>query len=132
MEHYARNRCSGTGICPTIVTSTTFNLYFHTCLPSQKKKQPESMDFCPQTKKKRPALARSVLLVHDLILAPPRKRFLFAGSKMPRYYCDYCDVFLTHDSPSVRKQHNRYYSIGPKSMVLVRACLCTRHVKGSS
>jgi hypothetical protein len=26
---------------------------------------------------------------------------------MPRYYCDYCDVFLTHDSPSVRKQHNR-------------------------
>eukprot|EP00282_Hemiselmis_andersenii_P007402 CAMPEP_0114145742 /NCGR_PEP_ID=MMETSP0043_2-20121206/20204_1 /TAXON_ID=464988 /ORGANISM="Hemiselmis andersenii, Strain CCMP644" /LENGTH=71 /DNA_ID=CAMNT_0001240171 /DNA_START=70 /DNA_END=281 /DNA_ORIENTATION=+ len=25
---------------------------------------------------------------------------------MPRYYCDYCDVFLTHDSPSVRKQHN--------------------------
>mmetsp|Transcript_38107 Transcript_38107/g.61438 ORF Transcript_38107/g.61438 Transcript_38107/m.61438 type:complete len:184 (-) Transcript_38107:311-862(-) len=25
---------------------------------------------------------------------------------MPRYYCDYCDAFLTHDSPSVRKQHN--------------------------
>ena len=26
---------------------------------------------------------------------------------MPRYYCDYCDVFLTHDSAAVRGQHNR-------------------------
>lgn len=25
---------------------------------------------------------------------------------MPKFYCDYCDVFLTHDSPSVRKLHN--------------------------
>ncbi|KAI8077839.1 U1 zinc finger-domain-containing protein [Halteromyces radiatus] len=25
---------------------------------------------------------------------------------MPKYYCEYCDVFLTHDSPSVRKGHN--------------------------
>lgn len=25
---------------------------------------------------------------------------------MPRYYCDYCDAYLTHDSASVRKQHN--------------------------
>mmetsp|Transcript_41364 Transcript_41364/g.67092 ORF Transcript_41364/g.67092 Transcript_41364/m.67092 type:complete len:149 (-) Transcript_41364:891-1337(-) len=25
---------------------------------------------------------------------------------MPKYYCDYCDVFLTHDSYAVRKQHN--------------------------
>eukprot|EP01117_Protostelium_nocturnum_P013024 TRINITY_DN4831_c0_g1_i4.p1 TRINITY_DN4831_c0_g1~~TRINITY_DN4831_c0_g1_i4.p1 ORF type:complete len:154 (-),score=47.11 TRINITY_DN4831_c0_g1_i4:724-1185(-) len=25
---------------------------------------------------------------------------------MPPYYCDYCDIFLTHDSPSVRKSHN--------------------------
>jgi ribosomal protein L44E len=25
---------------------------------------------------------------------------------MPRYYCDYCDAHLTHDSNSVRKQHN--------------------------
>mmetsp|Transcript_10603 Transcript_10603/g.48710 ORF Transcript_10603/g.48710 Transcript_10603/m.48710 type:complete len:90 (-) Transcript_10603:974-1243(-) len=28
---------------------------------------------------------------------------------MPRYYCDYCDAHLTHDSPSVRKQHNAGY-----------------------
>eukprot|EP01026_Neomeris_dumetosa_P064223 TRINITY_DN6108_c2_g1_i2.p3 TRINITY_DN6108_c2_g1~~TRINITY_DN6108_c2_g1_i2.p3 ORF type:complete len:137 (-),score=23.30 TRINITY_DN6108_c2_g1_i2:145-555(-) len=28
---------------------------------------------------------------------------------MPRYYCDYCDIFLTHDSPAVRKQHNTGY-----------------------
>ena len=25
---------------------------------------------------------------------------------MPRYYCDYCDAYLTHDSASVRRQHN--------------------------
>lgn len=28
---------------------------------------------------------------------------------MPRYYCDYCDTYLTHDSPAVRKQHNAGY-----------------------
>lgn len=25
---------------------------------------------------------------------------------MGKYYCDYCDVYLTHDSAAVRKQHN--------------------------
>ena len=25
---------------------------------------------------------------------------------MPKYYCDYCDIFLTHDSLSARKAHN--------------------------
>ncbi|KZS91204.1 zf-U1-domain-containing protein [Sistotremastrum niveocremeum HHB9708] len=25
---------------------------------------------------------------------------------MPKHYCDYCDVFLTHDSTAVRKAHN--------------------------
>ncbi|KAJ9054725.1 U1 small nuclear ribonucleoprotein C [Entomophthora muscae] len=25
---------------------------------------------------------------------------------MPKYYCDYCDIFLTHDSLAVRKAHN--------------------------
>ncbi len=24
-----------------------------------------------------------------------------------KYYCDYCDVYLTHDSQSGRKQHNK-------------------------
>lgn len=28
---------------------------------------------------------------------------------MPRYYCEYCDCKLTHDSPAVRKQHNQGY-----------------------
>ncbi|RCN46323.1 U1 zinc finger [Ancylostoma caninum] len=33
--------------------------------------------------------------------------FCFESSEeMPKYYCDYCDTFLTHDSPSVRKTHN--------------------------
>ena len=26
-------------------------------------------------------------------------------SIMPKFYCDYCDTCLTHDSPSVRKTH---------------------------
>ena len=26
---------------------------------------------------------------------------------MPRYYCDYCDTYLAHDSAPGRKQHNR-------------------------
>eukprot|EP00808_Paulinella_micropora_P009111 g17020.t1 len=25
---------------------------------------------------------------------------------MPKYYCNYCDIFLTHDSQAGRKQHN--------------------------
>lgn len=28
---------------------------------------------------------------------------------MPKYYCDYCDTYLTHDSPSVRRSHNEGY-----------------------
>lgn len=24
---------------------------------------------------------------------------------MPKYFCDYCDTYLTHVSPSVRKTH---------------------------
>lgn len=26
---------------------------------------------------------------------------------MPRYYCDYCGTYLTHDSAPGRRQHNR-------------------------
>eukprot|EP01040_Poterioochromonas_malhamensis_P007558 gene7558-8160_t len=26
---------------------------------------------------------------------------------MPRYYCDYCDAYLTHDSMTGRQQHMR-------------------------
>ncbi|CAO3590111.1 unnamed protein product [Absidia cylindrospora] len=36
---------------------------------------------------------------------------------MPKYYCEYCDVFLTHDSPSVRKGHNA----GKNHLMCVRA-----------
>ncbi|KAF6255846.1 U1 zinc finger-domain-containing protein [Scenedesmus sp. NREL 46B-D3] len=28
---------------------------------------------------------------------------------MPRFYCDFCDAYLTHDSPAVRSQHNSGY-----------------------
>eukprot|EP00873_Tetraselmis_striata_P005055 jgi/Tetstr1/425319/TSEL_015769.t1 len=34
---------------------------------------------------------------------------LLLPGRMPRYYCDYCDTYLTHDSPTVRKQHNAGY-----------------------
>ncbi|KAM7275436.1 hypothetical protein ACFE04_017302 [Oxalis oulophora] len=36
-------------------------------------------------------------------------KVLINSATMPRYYCDYCDTYLTHDSPSVRKQHNAGY-----------------------
>jgi U1 small nuclear ribonucleoprotein C len=36
---------------------------------------------------------------------------------MPKYYCDYCDIYLTHDSPSVRKSHNE----GWKHKAIVKA-----------
>lgn len=38
-----------------------------------------------------------------------RKAVQGGGVGMPRYYCDYCDTYLTHDSPAVRKQHNAGY-----------------------
>merc|ERR1711962_1481588 len=40
-----------------------------------------------------------------------QKKFSYKSKKfpqvsiMPKYYCDYCDTYLTHDSPSVRKTH---------------------------
>ena len=37
-------------------------------------------------------------------LAPPPAD---AAGAMPRYFCDYCDVYLTHDSAPGRKQHIR-------------------------
>ena len=27
------------------------------------------------------------------------------GGRMPKFYCDYCDTYLTHNTPSVRKTH---------------------------
>ena len=32
-----------------------------------------------------------------------------SGSRKQRYFCDYCDSFLTHDSLSVRREHNAGY-----------------------
>lgn len=42
---------------------------------------------------------------------------LFVALPMPKYYCDYCDIYLTHDSPSVRKSHNE----GWKHKAIVKA-----------
>jgi len=59
--------------------------------------------------------------------------------EMPRYYCDYCDAFLTHDSPSVRKQHNSgrkhrdnvsrvclFFCVSVIMRVCVCVCVCER------
>lgn len=35
---------------------------------------------------------------------------------MPPFYCDYCDVYLTHDSSSVRKSHN----LGRNHLLLIK------------
>lgn len=45
---------------------------------------------------------------------------------MPKYYCDYCDIFLTHDAKRVRKDHNA----GWKHAAQVRAhfmCISSSH-----
>lgn len=39
--------------------------------------------------------------LESLLLPPPWR------AKMPRYFCDYCQTYLTHDSAPGRKQHNR-------------------------
>ena len=39
------------------------------------------------------------------------------GGAMPKYYCDFCDAWLVHDSQGVRKQHN----MGFKHLANVRA-----------
>lgn len=33
-------------------------------------------------------------------------KFFITVFVMPKYYCDYCDIFLTHDAKRVRKDHN--------------------------
>jgi hypothetical protein len=40
---------------------------------------------------------------------------------MPRYYCDYCDVFLTHDSMAVRKVRKASFFF-PEGSALFKAC----------
>jgi hypothetical protein len=33
---------------------------------------------------------------------------------MPKYYCNYCDIFLTHDAPRVIKDHNAGWKHGAR------------------
>ena len=47
--------------------------------------------------------APAAALRHTSSAGRPARR---EPTAMPRYYCDYCDAHLTHDSNSVRKQHN--------------------------
>jgi hypothetical protein len=53
-----------------------------------------------------------------LVLSPSKQNFfslvlncLYIENKMPRYYCDYCDAYLTHDSMTGRQQHMRGLSL---------------------
>lgn len=50
-----------------------------------------------------------IALSPSCCLCPLPTPLPLAGAAMPRYYCDYCDTYLTHDSPQVRKQHNAGY-----------------------
>uniref|UniRef100_A0A2K6LMY2 U1 small nuclear ribonucleoprotein C n=1 Tax=Rhinopithecus bieti TaxID=61621 RepID=A0A2K6LMY2_RHIBE len=34
-----------------------------------------------------------------------RQSLILSPSNVPKSYCDYCNTYLTHDSPSVRKTH---------------------------
>ena len=34
-----------------------------------------------------------------------RENKRISTTDMPRYYCEYCDAYLTHDSATVRRQH---------------------------
>ena len=34
-----------------------------------------------------------------------REQKRISATDMPRYYCEYCDAYLTHDSATVRRQH---------------------------
>ncbi|TKY48340.1 Endonuclease III-like 2 [Spatholobus suberectus] len=42
-------------------------------------------------------------------LSNPWYAIPFCSNFQCRYYCDYCNTYLTHDSPSVRKQQNAGY-----------------------
>ena len=45
-------------------------------------------------------------MIEKLITGAARDRVANSlQSNMPKFYCDYCDTYLTHDSPSVRKTH---------------------------
>ena len=64
-------------------------------------------------KKLTSALARDFHMTSNFDLQPPNKLHLHlhfprhsTTATMPKFFCDYCDVYLTHDSMSVRKAHN--------------------------
>ena len=46
---------------------------------------------------------------------------------MPRYYCDYCDAYLTHDSASVRKQHSQGFKHKVKAEAQTRTLPIDEH-----
>ncbi|KAI5805804.1 U1 zinc finger-domain-containing protein [Geopyxis carbonaria] len=48
------------------------------------------------------------LTLHSLVSSSVCCRRLLPDRRltMPKFFCDYCDVYLTHDSISVRKAHN--------------------------
>ncbi|KAI9466931.1 U1 small nuclear ribonucleoprotein C [Lactarius psammicola] len=48
---------------------------------------------------------------------------------MPKHYCDYCDVYLTHDSASVRKAHNsgRNHLANVRDYYACKSCSCSSY-----
>lgn len=41
---------------------------------------------------------------------------------MPRYYCDYCDAYLTHDSMAGRQQHMRGQQHSARRRLILHPC----------
>jgi U1 small nuclear ribonucleoprotein C len=54
------------------------------------------------------ALVTRSIIATPIITFPAKyhHRPIRTRATMPKFFCDYCDVYLTHDSMSVRKAHN--------------------------
>jgi hypothetical protein len=48
----------------------------------------------------------NIINVHIQVSTQPSLVGYAEAATMPKFFCDYCDVYLTHDSMSVRKAHN--------------------------
>lgn len=81
-----------------IPPATTYTLLSVSCIPTAtptlSATSPPRLEHHLRPPKPTPTTTR--------IRAPTRERAV----KMPKFFCDYCDVYLTHDSMSVRKAHN--------------------------
>ncbi|KAI1270570.1 U1 zinc finger-domain-containing protein [Xylariaceae sp. FL1019] len=69
-----------------------------------------NLEALPKVNCKRPFNCKTPHQLRDhlphLPSAPGSAHKSHSSVTMPKFFCDYCDVYLTHDSMSVRKAHN--------------------------